>query len=164
MKKVSVLLTKYSDKISTLLYVLGGRGYTHASIALEDAEETYYSFNYRGFCEETLKKHRSRGVCKSVQYELAVSDEAYRAMQERLGVFLSHRQRYAYTRLGLCFCLLKIPFVWKNHYFCSQFVAELLQDSGGVSLERRSMMMLPNHLQQALAESDRLCEVRYDVV
>lgn len=164
MKKISVLLTKYSDKISTLLYYLGGRGYTHVSIALDATEDRYYSFNYKGFCEESLSKHRKRGVHKSVQYELAVSDEAYRAMRERLAVFLLHRQQYAYTRLGLLCCLLHLPFVWKNHYFCSQFVAELLQDAGGVPLGRRANLTLPNHFQQILTHSDCLCEVVHDVV
>ena len=36
MRQISVLLTKYSDWISTLVYYIGGRGFTHSSIALEE--------------------------------------------------------------------------------------------------------------------------------
>lgn len=53
MRQISVLLTKYSDWISTLVYYIGGRG-THSSIAPEEDETTYYSFNYRGFAVETV--------------------------------------------------------------------------------------------------------------
>lgn len=61
MKTVTILLTKYSGVVSTLVYYLCSRGYTHASISL-DGGEVYYIFNYHGFCKETLDKHRYRGV------------------------------------------------------------------------------------------------------
>lgn len=73
-KAVVVLLTKYSDCISSFLYYIGGRGYTHVSISL-DQGHSYYSFNYKGFCTETIEKHRRRGVSKSISYELAVSQK-----------------------------------------------------------------------------------------
>lgn len=34
MKQICILLTKYSDWISSLVYYIGGQGYTHSSIAL----------------------------------------------------------------------------------------------------------------------------------
>ena len=74
MKKVTILLTKYSDWVSQLVYLLCGRGYTHASLGLGDEPDTYYSFNYRGFCTETTEKHRRRGVTVSQSYELSVSE------------------------------------------------------------------------------------------
>ena len=73
MRQISVLLTKYSDWISTLVYHIGGQGFTHSSIALEEDETTYYSFNYRGFAVETVEKHRRRGVKKSRCIRLRVS-------------------------------------------------------------------------------------------
>ena len=69
MKEVSILLTKYSDWISNIVYVLCGRGYTHASISLEENADTYYSFNYLGFAVETVSKHRKRGVKKVNAFE-----------------------------------------------------------------------------------------------
>ena len=42
MRQICVLLTKYSDWISTLVYHIGGRGFTHSSIALEEDESTYF--------------------------------------------------------------------------------------------------------------------------
>ena len=77
MRQISVLLTKYSDWISTLVYHIGGHGFTHSSLSLEEDEDTYYSFNYRGFAVETVDKHRRRGVKCSRCIQLQVSDEAY---------------------------------------------------------------------------------------
>ena len=73
MPAVSILLTQYSDLFSRLVYYLTGRGYTHASISLgEDAP--YYSFNFHGFCRETLERHRRRGPRRSVALRLEISD------------------------------------------------------------------------------------------
>lgn len=150
MRQISVLLTKYSDWISTVIYHIGGHGYTHSSIALEEDQDTYYSFNYRGFAVETMEKHRRRGVKQSCCIQLQVSDEAYSQMKEQLQNMLDTREDYSYTRLGVLFCVLKFPFRWKNHYFCSQFVAELLKNSGAVPLKRRPCFYLPNHFAMEL--------------
>ena len=82
MKQICILLTKYSDWISSLVYYIGGQGYTHSSIALGDQPTQFYSFNYRGFCVETLEKHRHRGVKKSLSYQLSVSEETYEEMKK----------------------------------------------------------------------------------
>lgn len=144
MRHIFILLTKYSDWISTLVYHLAGRGFTHSSIALEEDQDTYYSFNYRGFAVETIEKHRRRGVKSSRCIQLQVSDEAYQLIRERLRSMLANRSSYHYTRLGVLFCVLRLPFRWKRHYFCSQFVAELLAESGAVPLKRSSCLYLPN--------------------
>lgn len=146
MKKVSVLLTKYSDWISGLLYYIGGYGYTHASLGLEESGNEFFSFNYRGFCVETVEKHKRRGVKKSLVYEIEVTDSIHEEIKKRIEAFKSHRTEYGYTRFGLLCALLHIPFQWKNHYICSQFVAELLKDTGAVPLTKQPAGYLPNQL------------------
>ena len=64
MKTISILLTKYSDLVSTFIYSITGRGYTHVSLALGGTETEFYSFNYHGFCVETRERHRKHGVKK----------------------------------------------------------------------------------------------------
>ena len=150
MKQISILLTKYSDWTSRLIHWMSGRGYTHSSIALEDSPERYFSFNHRGFTEETLEKHRRHGVRQSRCYQIQVSDEVYAALESRIQWFLTHRTRFRYSRFGVCCCLLHIPFRRKDQYFCSQFVAELLADSGAVSLSRNPTLFQPNHFIELL--------------
>ena len=99
MKQICILLTKYSDWISSLVYYIGGQGYTHSSIALGDQPTQFYSFNYRGFAVETTEKHRRRGVRYSRLYRLNVSDTVYERIEERIRHFLENREKYRYTRL-----------------------------------------------------------------
>lgn len=155
-KTVTVLLTKYDDWASVLISFISGAGYTHASLALDDASGVYYSFNYRGFCTETLEKHRRHGAIKSAALQISVSDAAYERLAQLLVRFRSGRSRLRYTRFGAFCCALGIPFRWKRHYFCSQFVAELLENSGAVPLKRPPELFLPNHFCKDLAESGQL--------
>lgn len=164
MRQICVLLTKYSDWISTLVYHVGGRGFTHSSISLEEAPDTYYSFNLRGFAVETAEKHRRRGVKNSRCIRLQISDAAYARIRERLMEMLAHRTRYRYTRLGVLFCLLRLPFRWRDHYFCSQFVAELLRDSGAVPLRSAPGRYLPNRFAVELPALSACREVLCQVI
>lgn len=164
MKKITILLTKYSDWISTVVYHIAGHGYTHASLSLEEDSDIYYSFNYRGFCIETVEKHRHRGVKKSLSYQLEVSDQAYENMKTALAKFQRNRDSLSYTRLGVLFCILRIPFRWNRHYFCSQFVAELLLRSGALNLRWPPTLYLPNHFCRELSTSGQLLKIQYNPV
>ena len=75
MKYLCVLLTKYPDRFARVLARLSGRGYTHASIGLEDGNR-FYSFSFRGFTEETPDKLRRRGVTAGRCYRIPVADGA----------------------------------------------------------------------------------------
>lgn len=97
------------------------------------------------FCVETIEKHKRRGVSKSIEFELTVSKMAYERIRKRLQHFIDHKEELEYTRLGVLFCLLHVQFCWKNHYFCSQFVAELLENSDEIELQRQAVLYLPNH-------------------
>lgn len=152
MKTVTVLLTKYSDCISGIIYYIGGRGYTHSSLALE-GEENFYSFNYHGFCIETLDKHKRRGVDKYLIYELQISEENYNRIKERIEEIRDNREEYSYTRIGLALAVFKIPFKRNKRYFCSQFVAELLKECGDIPLRRNTNTYLPNHFYSELKDA-----------
>lgn len=162
MREVSILLTKYSDWVSNLVYVLCGRGYTHASISLEENEDTYYSFNYLGFAVETLNKHRKRGVTKSKCLRVKISDQSYESIRQQIHDIELERGSYHYTRLGVLCCILHIPYHINRRYFCSQFVAELLENSGAMQLSRPSNYFLPNHFLSLM--EDKRCQVIDNVV
>lgn len=157
MKKVSILLTKYSDLLSSLVYYVTGRGYTHVSLGLEENEDRFYSFNFKGFCVETMEKHRRRGVDSSICYQIEVADESYRFLKESIQMFEEKREEYRYTKAGVFFALLHLPFQRSKYYFCSQFVAELLIVSGAMALEKSANLYLPNQLP---TELESFCGLR----
>ena len=149
MKCISVLLTTYPGRFSKAIACLSGRGYTHASIGLEDPD-VFYSFHFRGFAVETPEKLRRQGVTQSRCYRLLISDRAYRRIEGRIAALLERREEYRYTCLGVWCCLLGLPLERRGRYFCSQFVAELLERSRALSLEKAPGLYLPNHFPREL--------------
>lgn len=159
MKKINILLTKYSDLTSNLIYHIAGHGYTHASVALGDSPQEYYSFNYKGFAIETLEKHKRRGVRRSRCYQVNVSDEAYRLMEEKIKIFKENKRHYKYSRIAVLCCVLHLPLKFRNRYFCSQFVAELLENETEIDIGRKPCFFLPNHFSLLLEKHPRCAGV-----
>ena len=164
MKTITIFLTKYSDMLSNFIYIMSGGWYTHVSLALNDIDEPMYSFNFKGFCVETIEKHRRRGVTKSMSYRLSVTDNAYDRLKLHIHRFIEHQDEFSYTKFGAIMCFLRIPFKWNGHYFCSQFVAEALKSTDAIALKKPSCLYLPNHLKNELERSKQLKLITYNPV
>ena len=164
MKNITVILTKYSDPVSTLVYLISGFGYTHVSLGLDTCGNELYSFNFKGFCIESFDKHRHRGVKYSRSYQLQISNDSYDRLKNRIQYFVAHRSEYRYSLLGVIFSFLHIPHKRKNYYFCSHFVAELLSKSGVMTLKRPPSLYQPNHFCHELAHSTQLQRVRFNPI
>lgn len=163
MPAVSILLTQYADPFSRMVYYLTGRGYTHVSISPGE-DGSYYSFNLRGFCRETLERHRRRGPRRSMALRLEVSDASFRGIRRRLRLVDACSQQYHYNSLGVFCAMLHIPFRRRRCYFCSQFVAELLADSGAMALPRPAGFYLPGRLLDELLHAPNLTAVEENIV
>lgn len=144
-RKVFILLTRFTDAGSRAFNFCTGSEYTHASIGLEEDMNIFYSFVMKGFIVEELTRyiHPDREPFPCVLYEIEVSCEVYRRIKEILQTFVEKKAILRYTRLGVILCLLHISLKWENHYFCSQFVAEVLNNACVVPLEKSSALYLP---------------------
>ena len=80
---LSVLFVNYEDFWSKVVYYVLGKGYGHASIGVDQDEEVYYSFNFKGFRREKPRKHEPI-VSKSICYKLSVTKEEYDKVVEML--------------------------------------------------------------------------------
>lgn len=58
-------------------------------------------------------------------------------------MFVKNKCSLHYTRLEVDLSLLKIPYNRKYHYFCSQFVADILKQSQAVELKKDITLYLP---------------------
>lgn len=147
MKKVTILLTKYSDLFGRFICGISKNRYSHASISIDEKEEIFYSFNAKGFVIEKPKKRTPRTrMPGSVCIRMQVPDETYALIKKEIDCFLESKEQYAYSCLGVVLCLLHIPYKFKNRYFCSQFVAEVLSGAGAVELKKKESLYLPGQL------------------
>ena len=147
-KKLYILLTRFPDNGTKVLEAITGCYYAHASIGLEEDPNIFYSFVCKGFIVEEITRYLKPGrepfPCQV--YELEVSERAYQRVKKLLMHFVQKKRTMRYTRFGLVLSVLRIPYKRRHHYFCSQFVAEILTRSRAVRMKKNSALYLPSDL------------------
>ena len=156
MKNVYVLLTRSQTALSRVIHALTGDRYTHASVAFDDGLKTLCSFARRhpalplpaGLVQEALDGgyYDSHRYISCALYALPVGEDAWRDVRRRAEEMLSHRRAYRYSVRGLAMCRLGVAETRPGKYFCSQFVGELLRESGAARLPKPPALMRPQDL------------------
>ena len=154
MKTIYILLTRSGTLLSKLVYAVTGASYTHASMAFDEELDCLYSSTRKngytmfpaGPSKEYLNKgvFRLRGDAPCALYALEVTDEAYVRARRRAEHMMARGELYRFNTLGLILCALHIRWQRRRHYFCSQFVSEVLQKSGALDLPKPSTLMHPS--------------------
>ncbi len=152
-----VLLSRSDTYFSRLISKMTPGEYTHASLALDRELKNLYSFGRftmrplpAGFTRENihtgifLRNHRN--TC--TLYRLPVSDEVYARAKTLIKDLKNRSDQYRYNLLGAALCKMDIPLQREYHYFCSQFVAHVLEQSGAAALPRPAALMRPFDLAQ----------------
>ena len=144
-RKIFILLTKFNTMDAKLLSFLTNSTYTHASIGLEENLNKFYSFVGKGFLEEEITKYIKphKQPFKCILYELEVSNNVYDVIKNTLNKFKKIKNDLKYTKLGVILCVLHIPYNKKNKYFCSHFVATILNSCNVLKLNKNSSLYLP---------------------
>lgn len=148
-RTIHILLTRSGTWFSHLIHFATQDSYTHASIGLDGPSGPFYSFarKYRrlalpaGLVKEQVTIHRRAVPC--CLYELNVSEETYLHLRLQLRTMYAQREEYHYSVLGVFACWLNLPLQRQHHYFCSQFVAGLLESCGAVELPKPPTLLRP---------------------
>lgn len=144
-KKIFILFTGYFGFVPEVLKVLTRFKYNHVSVGLEEDKNTFYSFVKTGFIVEKINRYikptREPFPCKL--YEIEVKNNVYKKIKKILNDFVKNKKLFQYNKIGVILSLLNIPYRRKYHYFCSQFVAEVLQDSKILKTKKDSRLYFP---------------------
>ena len=146
---IYILLTRSGTCFSRLIHLATQDDYTHASIGLDGPSGPFYSFARKyehlllpaGLVEETVTPHRRAVPC--CLYELTVTEDTYFRLRARLDEMYAQRELYHYNLLGTLACWLRLPLQRRNHYFCSQFVAAVLEECGALDLPKSPALLRP---------------------
>lgn len=149
---VYILLTRSGTWFSRLIHLATRDDYTHASIGLDGPQGPFYSFGRKyeyfalpaGLVEEQVTPRRREVPC--CLYALQVSPEIYRRLRLRLDMMYAHREAYHYNLLGALGCFFDRPLCRRRHYFCSEFVAGLLEECGAARLPKPPTLVRPSDL------------------
>ena len=153
MKSIYILLTRSNTVLSRIVHLFTAARYTHASIAFDRDLQTVYSSSRKngrtlfpaGPCREYLERgywgKHDQTPC--VLYELQVDDQVYHAALREVERILSNQRKYHFNILGLLLCQMNIPFRRRHHFFCSQFVGQVLDLSGALVLPKDPSVIKP---------------------
>lgn len=152
-KTIYLLLTRSETYFSRLIHHFTNGEFTHASLGLEGPRGPFYSFARKyprlPFPGGLIQERADRGFFSlhpnipCCLYELEVSRDTYEFLCRRLRAMYDHRERYHYSLLGTVACFVGLPFARRHHKFCSEFVAELLSESGAAELGKVPAMTRP---------------------
>ncbi len=140
MKDIYIILSQTRSIISRIIRLATGDSYTHASLAFEEDPNVMYSFGrlfphnpfWSGFVREsasfgTMKRFRDADVAA---LRIGVEDEEYERIRGYVLEMYSRRRQYGYNYIGLLLAKFGITYRWENHYYCSEFLKELLEKFG----------------------------------
>ncbi|GAA0376939.1 hypothetical protein [Bacillus horti] len=150
-RKVYVLLSDTGTLLTKLIGLFTGYPLNHASIAFDDELREVYSFGRKrpnnpfigGFVKEDIRSELFRNAPCEV-YCFLVSDEEYNRMIQIVKQFESQQHKYKYNFIGLFGILFNRKIERKYAFFCSQFVATVISQSGVQVVDKAPNFVKPN--------------------
>ncbi len=143
-----ILLTYSKTVPSRLVRIWTGDVYTHAAIALGSPLHTYsfgrkskHNFLNGGFIEEQLNQQEAD--LRLMILRLSVSAEQFRNLSAVLHDFCLRKNELSYNFLGILGFILHQQMNRKNSFFCSQFVAAVLANSGICTFAKPNYLIKP---------------------
>lgn len=158
MKKIKVLISKTRGISGKIIRALTFSKYSHASISIDGIN--FYSFNFKGFSEEH-PYHIKRKI-ETVLIDIDITDEEYSILEMEINRFKENKLKYKYSIWGLVFSFLHIPVRFKNKYFCSQFVVQIMQTSGIISSKVKASRFLPHNIINLIKNSLTRYQLSYN--
>lgn len=144
----------------------------HASIALDQSLSQVYSFGRKkptnpfigGFVKENLQSPFFKKA-KCAVYRMQINELEYQFLQQRINQMETQKHVYRYNTLGLFGVMLNKEWSRENAYFCSQFVATMLEDCGVCQYNKPLGLIRPQDLREwhelELIYQGNLCNYPY---
>lgn len=136
MKDVYIVISQTGTFLSTILKIITGKEYNHASISLDSDLNKMYSFGrknpYNPFIGVFLIEKINVGTykrfintkCKVIK--ISVTVEQYDLILCKLNEMVVDMDKYKYNLLGLFFAAIHINWHSDNKFYCSEFVRYIL--------------------------------------
>lgn len=163
-KKIYILLTDTGSFLTKLIKLYTNRPYNHASISFDSELREVYSFGRKtarnpfhgGFVQEDTKSGLFTQATCAI-YSLSVSEAQLIKMKNYIKKIEEQKEDYCYNFLGLFGFVLDKPIKRDKAFFCSQFVASVLEEGNAIDFNKQLSLIAPNDLQE-LAELELVYE------
>lgn len=153
-RKIYILLTNTGSIPTKIIQVYTKSPYNHVAISFARDLRRFYSFGrkkyynplFGGFVIEGIDskiyEYFSETTCSI--FSLEVDWHTYYRMRRVIKEFEKEKDKYVYSFIGLLGVIAKIPIEREYCYFCSQFVATVLEKSGLNLFNKPPGLVTPN--------------------
>lgn len=152
-KTIYIVLTDTGTLLSKAIGMYTRKDLNHASIAFDEQLTEIYSFGrkqqYNPFIGGFVRENVAEGIFQEAEcavYRCEVSMEAYMRIRQKIVQFELNQRDYKYNFIGLFGVALNREIRRKRAFFCSQFVATVMQESEMHRLLTRPSLTMPHHL------------------
>lgn len=152
-RKIYILLTFSGSLLSRMIKLWTKEPYSHVSVSLDMDLEELYSFGrkhpknplFAGFIKEDVLQGTYARFPKTecALYELDIDEVGFKRLTRELDKFKEGQKKYRYNLLGLLGVIVNRPVDREYSYFCSQFVSEVLNNSGIKLIDKPSALIEP---------------------
>ena len=152
MEQIYFALVDTPGFFASIIRRVTGINYIHVVLSMDEELKEAYSVGRRnpaipilaGFEREDARKiERQFPTAHYKIVSLECTKEQKTQLAQQLQECYQKRFRYHYCVLGLPMILLNIPFYQKNHYTCSSFTANILQENGIALFEKHFSLVTP---------------------
>lgn len=154
-----VVLTMTGTLPATAIHFFTRKPYSHTSLSFDRKLHHMYAFGrywnwfafYAGFVHEVpdrcVYKRFKKTTCRVM--EIDVTPEQYMEAKRITRHFASHDKKMRYSNLGLVLAEFNLyPYI-KNRFFCSQFVAYVLEKISYSFTDKRYLEVRPDDFYQS---------------
>lgn len=137
MRKVYVLLTDTGTVLTKMIKLYTKKPLNHASIALDEQLMDVYSFGRKrpnnpflaGFVRENLRGGIFRDANCAI-FSCTMTEKQFQKTIHKIREMEKNKHRFKYNLIGLIAVMMNRELDRKNAFFCSHFVATVLEESG----------------------------------
>ena len=136
--KIYIVISQTGTVLSRILKFITKAEYNHVSIGLAKDLQYMYSFGrknpYNPFFGGFVLESKNFGTFKRFSdtkvmvLSLDIDSQKHKAIAERMEYMLNNKKEFGYNYWGLYLALFKIALKREKHFYCSEFVKQILLD------------------------------------
>lgn len=137
--RVYIVLTDTGSVLTRAIKFFTKAPYNHVSISFDPTFKTLYSFGRKrpnnpfagGFVEESFYEGTFKRFDKTscMVLEMDIDEDIFERLMDNLEIFKSQSDIYHYNFIGLLGAAIGKQISRRNGYYCSHFVAQVMEDS-----------------------------------
>ncbi|WP_026907805.1 hypothetical protein [Paucisalibacillus globulus] len=154
-RTIYFIFTDTGTYLSRMINLYTNKPLNHVSIGFDHELKEVYSFGRinpknpfsGGFVREDIRGDFLRNS-KSAVYALSITEQEYISIRHHIKQFESRASDFKYNFIGLIAIPLKVEIHRKNAFFCSQFVATLMEDTESFKLPKKANFVTPADIRE----------------